>query len=155
MTSKWARLGEALKAARAERGMEQQDVAEQIGVKRGALHNIERGAIAKVTPTVLTYARIVGWTPESVELVLGGGDSVQRDEPAESAPAEPAKSDLSLLVQQSLKEGPLIDARVAEVTTPSGRVRATIVIRGENGASPADLLEALRSLKIDVTTEGQ
>ncbi|WP_327415483.1 helix-turn-helix transcriptional regulator [Streptomyces sp. NBC_01233] len=158
MTRDWRRLGEALKAARAERGMEQQDVAEAIGVKRGALHNIEKGAIARVTPTVLAYARLVGWTDPSVEAVLCGGDPVLREDeeanPArtETAPEAPA-SDLSVLVQQSLREGPLLDARVAEVRTPSGKVRATIVIRGEDGATDEELLAALRSLRIDVTTE--
>ncbi|MFF2940263.1 helix-turn-helix domain-containing protein [Streptomyces niveus] len=158
MTRDWARLGEMLKnAARAERGMEQQDVAEAIGVKRGALWNIETGNIARVTNTVRTYARLVGWTDESIEIVLGGGDPVQRD-PEPTAPSsekapEAAGSDLSVLVQQALREGPLLDSRVAEVSTPSGKVRATIVVRGEDGTASEDLLAALRSLKIDVTTE--
>ncbi|GAA2948919.1 hypothetical protein GCM10010518_39730 [Kitasatospora cinereorecta] len=158
MTRNWPRLGEALKTARCERGIEQQDVAETIGVKRGALHNIERGAIARVTPTVLAYARLVGWTDKSVDLVLAGGDPALRDDEKPSVvdpgmlPEAPA-SDLSVLVQQALREGPLLDSRVAEVTTPSGKVRATIVIRGEDGTPPEDLLAALRSLKIDVTTE--
>lgn len=158
MTRDWARLGSMLKnAARVERGMEQQDVAEAIGVKRGALWNIEKGAIAKVTPTVMAYARLVGWADESVEAVLNGGDPVRCD-PEPTAPSsekapEPAASDLSVLVQQALREGPLLESRVAEVNTPSGKVRATIVIRGEDGTPPEDLLAALRSLKIDVTTE--
>ncbi|MFD3608966.1 helix-turn-helix transcriptional regulator [Streptomyces atroolivaceus] len=162
MTRDWARLGELLRAARTERGMEQQDVAESIGVKRGALHNIEHGKIARVGTTVLAYARLVGWTDGSAEAVLRGGDPVLRDvEPSapkaeaatEPAAPEPAPSDLSVLVQQALREGPLLDSRVAEVTTPGGRVRATIVIRGEDGTSPEGLLAALRSLKIDVSTD--
>ncbi|MGW6420634.1 helix-turn-helix domain-containing protein [Streptomyces sp. NPDC055055] len=158
MTRDWRQLGEALKAARTQRGMEQQDVAEAIGVKRGALHNIERGAIARVTPTVLAYARQVGWTEPSVETVLQGGAPTYREveEPAatmvEAAPEAPA-SDLSALVQQSLREGPFLGSRIAEVTTPNGKVRATIVIRGEEGVAAEDLLAALRSLRIDVTTE--
>ncbi|WP_202234426.1 helix-turn-helix domain-containing protein [Actinacidiphila reveromycinica] len=151
MTRDWARLGEKLRAARIARGVEQQDVAEAIGVKRGALHNIEKGSIRKVTPTVLAYARTVGWTPESVDLVLDGGEPVEQGVPAEAAPEPP--SDLSARVQKSLREGPLIDARVAEVTTPSGRVRATIVIRGEDGTPLEDLMAALDSLKIDVSTD--
>jgi transcriptional regulator with XRE-family HTH domain len=157
MTRDWARLGEKLKAARTGRGMEQQDVADAIGVKRGALYNIEKGEIAKVTPTVLAYARLVGWTDESVAEVLAGHDPVERDA-AESGQAESGTghdplSDLSVRVQQSLREGPLLDARVAEVSTPTGRVRATIVVRGEEGTPPEDLLAALRLLKIDVSIE--
>ncbi|MGW1989674.1 helix-turn-helix transcriptional regulator [Embleya sp. NPDC001921] len=158
MTRDWTRLGEKLKTARSQRGLEQQDVAESIGVKRGALHNIERGAIAKVTPTVLAYARLVGWTAESVELVLAGGDPIPGhgtgDPTPESVAEREVASDLSVLVQQSLRTGPLLDSRVAEVVTPNGRVRATIVIRGEDGSSPEDLLAALRALRIDVTTDG-
>lgn len=148
MTRDWARLGEKLRAARVARDMEQQDVAEEIGVKRGALYNIENGIIRKVTSTVLAYARLVDWVDGSIEQVLAGGEPAER--PAESDGAIDAPSDLSVRVQQSLREGPLIDARVAEVTTPTGRVRATIVIRGEDGTAPEDLLAALRSLKIDV-----
>ncbi|MCY0957652.1 helix-turn-helix domain-containing protein [Streptomyces sp. H27-H5] len=158
MSRDWVRLGDTLRAARAACGLEQQDVAESIGVKRGALHNIERGAIARVTPTVIAYARLVGWTDQSIELVLNGDSPALRDERAHPAaaerPPEPPASDLSVLVQQSLREGPLLDSRIAEVTTPTGKVRATIVIRGEDGTSDEDLLAALRSLKIDVTTEG-
>lgn len=151
MTRDWARLGEKLRAARIARGMEQQDAAEKIGVKRGALRNIEKGEIRKVTPTVLAYARLVRWTPESIELVLEGGDPIEQVTSIESAP-EPL-SDLSVRVQQSLREGPLLDARVAEVTTPSGRVRATIVVRGEVGMPLDDLMAALESLKIDVSID--
>lgn len=151
MTRDWARLGEKLKAARIARGMEQQDVAEKIGVKRGALHNIENDRIRKVTPTVLAYARLAGWTDESVELVLDGGNPTEK--PAGSETARELPSDLSVHVQQSLREGPLLDARVAEVSTPNGRVKATIVVRGENGTSAEDLLAALRTLKIDITLD--
>jgi len=156
MTRDWARLGEKLKAARIDSGMEQQDAADRIGVGRGALYNIETGLISKVTPTVLAYARLVGWTEESIALVLAGREPIEREaeaRPAESGTCRDALSDLSVRVQQSLREGPLLDARVAEVSTPSGRVRATIVIRGEGGMSEEDLLAALRSLKIDVSIE--
>lgn len=166
MTRDWARLGKALKSARVARRIEQQEVAQTIGVKRGALNNIEHGRIARVTTTVLAYARLVGWTDKSIDLVLNGGDPVcvadpspGKPEPAppaetftrESAP-EPTGSDLSLLVQQALREGPLLDSRVRELTTPAGRVRATIVIRGEEGLPEEELLAALRSLRIDVTS---
>ncbi|WNI20313.1 helix-turn-helix transcriptional regulator [Actinacidiphila sp. ITFR-21] len=164
MTRNWTRLGEELKSARAGRGLEQQQVAAKVGVKRGAIRNIERGAIAKVTPTVLAYARLVGWTEDSVERVLAGeAPRISEPEPRQPEPrqqpeAEPESecdpiAGFSPRVRQSLQEGPLIDTRVAELTTPTGRVRATIVIRGEDGTPAEDLLAALRSLRIDVTIE--
>src|SRR5437868_6874544 len=76
MASDWARLGEKLKTSRIARDMEQQQVAAAIGVKRGAVRNIEQGNIAKVTPTVRAYATHVGWADGSVEQVLAGGDPV-------------------------------------------------------------------------------
>lgn len=156
MDRNWARLGQELKAARAERDMEQQDVAGRIGVKRGALHNIEHGKITKVTSTVLAYARLIGWEDGSVERVLDGGEPILGEQriPGQAAEPAPEASDLSIRVRQALSEGPLIDSRVTEVTTPSGRVKATIVIRGEEGAPADQLLNVLRSLRIDVSIEG-
>ncbi|WP_284576635.1 helix-turn-helix transcriptional regulator [Streptomyces sp. 2P-4] len=156
MSSEWAQLGKSLKAARIELGMEQQDVAAAIGVKRGALHNIERGAIARVTHTVRAYADLVGWTDDSISDVLAGGTPTLKppEEPAPPAPAaDPLPAGLSTLVQEALREGPLLGSRVEEVVTPSGRVRATIVIRGEEGTPPEELLAALRSLRIEVTVD--
>lgn len=156
MNRNWARLGELLKAARSERGWEQQDVAGRIGVKRGALYNIERGEVSKITPTLIAYARLMGWTDDSIEHVLDGGEPVIREgKPDHVQRSESARepSDLSIRVQQALKEGPLIDSRVTEVATPSGRVKATIVVRGEEGTPPEELLAVLRSLRIDVSVE--
>lgn len=156
MDRNWTRLGQKLKAARAERGIEQQDIAGQIGVKRGATRNIEKGSISKITPTVRAYARLVGWTEDSVDRVLDGGEPVMADGEPNAAGAEgpaPEVSDLSIRVQQALKTGPLIDSRVTEVVTPSGTVKATIVVRGEDGTPPEQLLAVLRSLKVAVTMD--
>jgi DNA-binding XRE family transcriptional regulator len=148
----WAGLGERLRAGRAAHELEQQDVAQRIGVKRGAVYNIETGKIAKVTRTVRDYARLVGWTPDSPERVLNGEEPVlaEQPQPAEPAPAEqrsvhPAEpSDLSLNVRTALREGPLLDSKVIRVPTSGGVVTATIVARGSEGMSPEELLKALR-----------
>lgn len=164
MTSDWTRLGAQLKEARSALGMEQQDVAVSIGVKRGALYNIENGLISKVTSTVLAYARLVGWADGSVQDVLAGGEPTPGEPPPAAPPGpEPdcaagpdideGPAGLSLLVREALREGPLLGSRVEEVVTPTGRVRATIVIRGEDGTPPEDLLAALRSLRINVTLD--
>ncbi|MFE3855231.1 helix-turn-helix domain-containing protein [Streptomyces griseorubiginosus] len=151
MASDWARLGEKLKSSRIARGMEQQQVAAAIGVKRGAVRNIEQGNIAKLTPTVRAYGALVGWTDGSVEAVLAGGDPTLAEGGA--ARTDGATSDLSLHVQESLRRGPLLESRVQEVTTPAGRVLATIVLRGDEGLTPEELLEALRSVKIEISTD--
>lgn len=155
MARDWARLGERLKAGRIARDLEQQDVAAELGVKRGAVWNIESGKIAKVTMTIKLYAKLIGWDEKSVSDVLDGGEPTLAVEP--EAPAAPdvsdergPVSDLSLAVQESLRTGPLLESRVEEVTTPAGRVRATIVIRGEDGLTQEELLAALRALTIEV-----
>ena len=174
MTSKWARLGQKLKSARTARGIGVLEATTAIGIKRGALYNIEKGEITRVTPSVKTYAHLVGWTEDSVEAVLDGGEPTMRGEgqaersatdhgslldrdgnPRDVAPSASHQmpTDLSVRIQQALGEGPLLDARVAEVTTPTGLVRATIVIRGESGVSAEDLLAALESVRVDVRTE--
>lgn len=146
----WTRLGERLRAGRQARGMEQQEVAEALGVKRGALWNIESGKIAKVTRTVRLYAQLVGWTDDSPELVLAGGEPLLADRVSDAAPKPPPRApldadDLSLSVKTALKEGPLLDSRVVRVRTPAGEVTATIVARGEDGMSPEEQLEALKA----------
>lgn len=160
MARDWARLGETLKAGRIARGMEQQEVATAIGVKRGAIRNIEIGNVAKVTTTIKSYARLIGWADGAVEQVLDGGEPTMANPQPDSPVAEgagagsAAPSDLSLRVQESLRQGPLLESRVEEVSTPAGRVRATIVIRGEDGQSKEELLAALRALTIEISAEG-
>jgi transcriptional regulator with XRE-family HTH domain len=158
MARDWARLGERLKAGRIARGMEQQEVAAELGVGRGAIWNIETGNVAKVTMTIKLYAKLIGWDEKSVGDVLDGGEPTLVAAP--EAPAisgeraeQGAASDLSLAVQESLRTGPLLESRVQEVTTPSGRVRATIVIRGEDGQSQEELLAALRALTIEISAQ--
>ncbi len=87
MDRDWARLGSALRAAREDLGLGQKEVADRIGVSRNALRNTEIGEISRVTPTVREYARIVGWTEASIDVVLNGGEptreaAVPPDEPA-------------------------------------------------------------------------
>ncbi|MFE2909980.1 helix-turn-helix domain-containing protein, partial [Streptomyces olivaceus] len=51
MERDWARLGAELKAARVRLGIEQQDIAEATGTTRGAIANIETGALRSVSTT--------------------------------------------------------------------------------------------------------
>ncbi|MET8826563.1 helix-turn-helix transcriptional regulator [Streptomyces sp. NPDC004610] len=154
MARDWTRLGEKLKAGRIARGMEQQEVASAIGVKRGAIRNIEIGDVAKVTPTIRQYGLLIGWADGAIEEVLDGGEpTLGAAPPAAPEVASSGLSDLSLEVQESLRRGPLLKAMVEEVATPTGRVRATIVIRGVDGQSPEQLLESLRSLDIAISAE--
>ncbi len=156
MATKWTRLGEKLRAARTDLGIEQQQIAVAVGVTRGAVGNIERGSVARMTPTIREYARVVGWTDDSPERVLAGREPVLRDadpQDAGSAEGNGATMDLAVDVQESLRRGPLLQSQVVEVETPTGKVRATIVLRGEEGQSPEELLAALRAVTVHVSAD--
>ncbi|WP_193318006.1 MULTISPECIES: helix-turn-helix transcriptional regulator [Streptomyces] len=152
MTQDWARLGTKLKRARESRGLQQKFVAKSLTVERGAIYNIEKGAIKKLTGTINRYAEMVGWTPESLRLVLEGGEPVTTDDverssavarSGEPAPAgDPGLAGLSLLVRKALSEGELIDSEVQSLSTPTGQIQVAIVARAQPGASPAQLDEA-------------
>lgn len=152
MDRDWARLGAALKAAREDLGLEQQQVAEQIGVKRGALRNIEIGAFSRVTPTVRAYARTVGWTDTSVDDVLAGGS------PTPDAPAPPteveattvadvAPDELPLRIKAALAAGPLLDAVVIDLPAEEGEdpeAQMVVIVKGRRGdATPEQIRKAL------------
>lgn len=159
MATKWTRLGQKLRAARTAAGIEQQQIAAGIGVKRGAVWNVEQGKIVKITPTVRKYAHLVGWTDDSPERVLAGGEPVLRGDSRQSEPIDEAKGralahDLAVDVQESLRRGPLLKSQVVQVDTPSGKVLATIVLRGQDGMSPEDLLASLRAVTVRVAVEG-
>ena len=155
MERDWTRLGAALKAAREARNLPQGTVAEMIGVKRGTMRNIENGEIARVTPTVRAYARAVGWTDDSVEAVLAGGEPVKapigaetpeaRDRAAAENVALPAAEELPLRIQAALREGPLIDTAVINLPSdddgPEGQM--VVIVKGRTGATPEQLKRAL------------
>jgi transcriptional regulator with XRE-family HTH domain len=152
MDMDWTRLGELLRVASRARGMKQQDVVDALGVKRGAIWNIETGKITTVSRTVRLYAHLVGWTDDSPERVLAGGEPVLADEhpradanTPSAAPAAADPDDLSFAVKSALRSGPLLDSRVVRVRTAGGEVTATIVVRGEDGMSAEELDEALRA----------
>ncbi|MFI6862605.1 helix-turn-helix domain-containing protein [Streptomyces sp. NPDC050421] len=151
MDRDWARLGSALRAARQTLGLEQQQVAERIGVKRGALRNIEVGEISRVTPTVLAYARIVGWSDASIDAVLDGGEPTQEervppDEPTTAVVDTP--EDLPLRIKAALAgAGPVLDTAVISLPGEDGEdsgAQMVIVVKGRSGnVTPEQIQKAL------------
>jgi transcriptional regulator with XRE-family HTH domain len=149
----WTRLGAALAAARDSHQLTQEQAASDLSISRSTVQAIEHGrTFKKVTPTIRAYARLLGWTDDSPERVLAGGEPVMREPRSDDAQAAEniagagarLPRDLSLSVLQSLQEGPLLDTEIVRVTTPDGReVRATIVVRGESDATPEELHQAL------------
>lgn len=149
MERDWARLGAALKAGREELGLEQQQVAERIGVKRGALRNIEVGDVSRVTPTVRAYARTVGWTDDSVEVVLAGGEPRAPDTPVRTIEtlADVTPDELPLRIKAALASGPLLDAVVIDLPAGEGEdpeAQMVVIVKGRRQeATPEQIKRAL------------
>lgn len=144
MSRDWARLGAALKAAREGRQLRQEDVAAALGVTRGAIANIDGGRFARATRTVRDYARMVGWSDDSVESVLTGGEpQVTEGEGSPVGADPPPPGDLSDRVLRALAEGELIGSRVMHVQGPDGEVTATLVVRGDRGMTADEIRQEL------------
>jgi len=158
MDQDWAALGEALKAARVARRpkVRQEDVAAALNISRATVQNIERGQkFKKVGSTIRAYAQLLGWTPESPERVLAGGEpellprSADAGAVAASTVRVPAVEGLPMAVQDELdREGALVDT----VVIPLGDgTNMLVIVKGESkDPTPAERqrhLEAWRRAK--------
>lgn len=156
MERDWARLGQTMAAARRRAGLSQVDVADAIGVSRTPIQAIERGhtsgrPFARVTGTMRSYARLLGWAEGSIEAVLDGGEP--KVEQKESKVEQTLKDTLLSLApdlpmdirhELSAETGPVIGTTVLTVPGASPGSRMIVVMKGEPDASPeqirADLL---------------
>lgn len=133
----WDRLGKALQAARQDMTptLTQDELAAELGVGRSAIQNIERGmAFKKPTPTIRAVARRVGWSDDSVDRVLAGGDPQLVDLPKRPAVQPPAGPPLPQRIQHELdQEGDLLDT----VVIPLGDgASAVVVVKNPPDATP-------------------
>ena len=149
MEKDWRRLGRALAAAREALDLTQSDIAREIGVSLNPVQTIERGTSKRVTTTMRAYAQRVGWTPDSVSAVLGGGDPELRegDERREKRAHDAADRLAALparVVQALADDGQLIDATVMSLRRPGGG-KAIIVVKGEPDASPEEIARDLEA----------
>ncbi|MFB8035913.1 helix-turn-helix transcriptional regulator [Streptomyces sp. NPDC056004] len=142
----WVRLGEAFKAARVahEPRLTQDDVQRALDVSRATVQNIERGKeFSKATASHRAYARLVGWTEDSVDTVLAGGEpTLAAGSDSASAEGAPVPDGLPLRVAEELASGPLLDTMV--IRLPGGG-QAVVVARGKEGGSPEEIQAALEA----------
>ncbi|MCX4543837.1 helix-turn-helix transcriptional regulator [Streptomyces sp. NBC_01565] len=132
MDQDWKKLGEALKAARLARKpkLTQVQVAAALNVSRPTIQNIERGVgLTKVTQTLRAYAQLLGWTPESPDQILAGGEPTGADtRGAGSELARPLGEGLPMTVQDELeREGAVVDTAVVQL--PDG-TSVTVIVKG-------------------------
>lgn len=159
MDKDWARLGRTLAAAREAAGLTQVEVAERIKGSRGPIQEIERGGprgkpYTKPTGTMRNYARLVGWTDDSIEHVLQGGEpSLVHKEPDGTADLEPTAAEPTAAVRPSGRlplrivdelsdDGALLDTAVIPLGADASMV---IVVKGRPDASPEEIRAALES----------
>lgn len=161
MEKDWARLGSELRAARVASGRTQGELGASIGVVRNSIATVEQGGARRITSTIRSYAREVGWLDGSVESVLVGGSPVLPAAPAPSAtgsppgPPEPTELELAIARQlvarlsprvlQELADGHVIDTDVLDLREDgSVAVMALVIERGEEPPAPAQVRDDLQ-----------
>lgn len=122
MEQDWGRLGRAVMEARKAAGLSQIELADAAGLSRSAVQSIERGRpFGSPQLSHRSVAQVLGWTPDSVAVVLGGGEPV-RSAPAAEAfgptvsvaagvePVDELLDDLTERVRAALLGGTVADA---------------------------------------------
>lgn len=155
MDRDWKRLGAHLQAARKAKGITQAELADEFDSSRSLITQIEGGReFAKPTLAIRAFARRVGWTDESVDTVLAGGEPVlihtDSTAPMPTVEAEGTVASAELtggahplplrIVSEIQDDGPLLDATVI----PLGEdARMVVVVKGKPNASPDEIRQAL------------
>lgn len=77
----WARLGRALRTAREQRRLSQEELADLAGVSVGSVQSLEAGTVpkARMPITLPPVAQALGWPAGAPEAVLGGEDPPAAD----------------------------------------------------------------------------
>ncbi|MFF1709244.1 helix-turn-helix transcriptional regulator [Streptomyces sp. NPDC058268] len=140
----WDRLGRAFAKGREEAHLTQVEAAERLGVSRGPIQNIERGRTgaqrpSKVTGTMRSYARLLGWADGSIERVLAGGEPEVAPTPAPASPEEHPPSDLSPDVQMELRSGRTLGSQILHLGPPKSDARAIIILKGAEDITDEEL----------------
>ncbi|MGW3847130.1 helix-turn-helix domain-containing protein [Streptomyces fagopyri] len=142
MDQDYARLGEQLKAAREQKRprISQSYVAAELGVGRSTIYKMESGEGAKVTPTtLLAYARLLGWTEDSLDRVLAGGDPVATDSDAGAAAQHAVPGvELSPAVEYELRSGKVLDSQVFNLGPDDADGQIIVVLQGKKDATPEE-----------------
>ncbi|MEU8316669.1 MULTISPECIES: helix-turn-helix transcriptional regulator [Actinomycetes] len=150
MERDWSRLGRVMAEAREALKLTQVEVAERIGVSRTPIQSIERGDTrAKITGTMRGYAQLLGWTPESIDRVLAGGEPLMRSADGGAQPA-PSRADAAVepplppVLRAELGDGQVLAHGVYDLTE-DGSSRIVVVAMGKEGATAEEIDEFVRA----------
>ncbi|MFJ6566540.1 helix-turn-helix domain-containing protein [Streptomyces sp. NPDC091292] len=151
---RWARLGRAFAEAREAIGLSQDQVAGRIGVTRTTIQSIERGHVGgkpptRVTGTMREYARLVGWTEDSITRVLNGSkperEPTTSASPEQKAPsAEPSGAGLPAAVELELRQGETLESAVLHLGPEQSDARVVVVLKGSPDITPEELEEMMK-----------
>jgi DNA-binding XRE family transcriptional regulator len=146
MDEQTTRLGQAIQAAReAQRPrLTQPQAAEQLGVSRTTVQNIEAGRFSKLTPSVRAYARLVGIADTAVDDIYAGRPHPTpadgAEVPAEAAPEEAVGAfGLSPTVEYELRQGQTLENMVIPLGPDESDGHLIIALQGKKNASPEEV----------------
>lgn len=148
--SDWKRLGREFATQRETVGLTQVTAAQALGVSRTPIQAIERGRqsngspFTKVTQTMRAYARLIGWTENSPQAILDGGNPEPAGSPAEaSTPAHSAG--LPPAIDLELRSGKTLDSTVVHLgEEDDDDTRIIVVLKGAEDLSDEELDELWR-----------
>lgn len=144
MNEDFVRLSAELKATRERRRpkLTQPEAARQLGVGRSTVQKMDNGKAGQVTiTTVRSYARLLGWTEDSVDQVLAGGDPVMRPDAADGIPAAAPPVDLGLspAVEYELRSSKTLESVVINLGPDEDDGHIIVVLQGKKGATPEEI----------------
>jgi transcriptional regulator with XRE-family HTH domain len=142
MDGDWVRVGEAIRRARRQQKMTQEQLGDASGTSTSNIRVIEAGKVfAKVTHTLRAIEQALEWEVGSIEAILNGGEPTN----APPSPAQPGRrvnrEGLPYRIAQALNEGTVLDTRLKTIGS-GGEI--VILVKGREGATDEEKRAILR-----------
>lgn len=132
------RLGVQLQLAREARRprLTQPEAAQQVGMGRTTVQNIESGKFAKVNAGVRRYARFLGFKDGEAERIVAGEPEAEADEAAQP---DPGHLPLPPAVEYELRSSETLEAGVITLGPDEQDGHIIVVLQAPKGATPEEL----------------
>lgn len=132
------KLGQALQLAREARRprLTQPEAAQQAGLGRTTVQNIEAGKFAKVNPGVRQYAKFLGFEDGEAERIAAGEPDAREEG---TAPSQSEHLPLPPAVEYELRSSETLEAGVIPLGPDEDDGHIIVVLQGRKGSSPEEL----------------